>query len=67
MEGVIALHRQNSKRLGFFPSGAFEEKRELRQDFCSLGSGRFTWLPAQTAGFRWPNDFLVGRNNCVAV
>lgn len=46
MEGVIALHRQNSKRLGFFPSGAFEEKRELRQDFCSLGSGRFTWLPA---------------------
>jgi GNAT superfamily N-acetyltransferase/predicted nucleic acid-binding protein len=29
LEGVIALHRQASKRLGFLPAGAFEESAKL--------------------------------------
>lgn len=39
LESVISLHRANSKTLGFFPRGAFEEHAKLRQLVVALDDG----------------------------
>ncbi|MEK7678005.1 MAG: hypothetical protein AAB676_19410 [Verrucomicrobiota bacterium] len=39
LESVISLHRANSKTLGFFPKGAFEEHAKLRQLVVALDDG----------------------------
>lgn len=36
LESVMALHRANSKTLGFFPAGAFDEHAKLRQILVAL-------------------------------
>ena len=36
LEGVMALRRVNSRTLGFFPAGAFEEHAKLRQVLVAL-------------------------------
>jgi predicted nucleic acid-binding protein/GNAT superfamily N-acetyltransferase len=38
LERVMALHRFDSKKLGFFPRGAFEEHARLRQIIVALDS-----------------------------
>jgi GNAT superfamily N-acetyltransferase/predicted nucleic acid-binding protein len=40
LERVMALHRVNSRTLGFFPSGAFDEHAKLRQILVALENGK---------------------------
>lgn len=41
LERVVALHRLNSKTLGFLPAGAFEEHARLRQIIVALDGDEF--------------------------
>lgn len=36
LDGIMALHRQNSKTLGFLPAGAFEEYAKLRRILVAM-------------------------------
>ena len=40
LESVTALHRQNSKTLGFFPAGAFEENARLRRVLVAIDGSK---------------------------
>lgn len=39
LERVMALHRANTKTLGFLPKGAFEENAKLGQIIIALDAG----------------------------
>lgn len=41
LESVMALHRQNSRRLGLFPAGAFEENAKLGQILVATEGEQF--------------------------